>query len=117
MTAYRIYFLAGNGRISAHEDFEADTDVSAIRIARALCDACSDVCAGFELWQGQRRIPARQLPHNRASIAELSDAHQRVVIETEESICRSRWAIAQSQRLMDLLASIKASGSEGAQSA
>src|SRR5215472_7732856 len=38
------------------EDFEADDDAAATRIARVLYDACSDVCDCFELWQRTRRI-------------------------------------------------------------
>ena len=56
---YQIYLLA-DGRTQAREDFPADDDVAAIRIARALYDACSDVCEAFELWQGKREIRAAQ---------------------------------------------------------
>jgi hypothetical protein len=41
MTAYRMYFLI-TGHIHGRQDFEADDDVGAIRIARVLYDTCSD---------------------------------------------------------------------------
>ena len=40
MADYRIYLLAAD-RIRAREDFEADNDIDAIRIARVLRDVCS----------------------------------------------------------------------------
>jgi hypothetical protein len=46
-----------------------------------------------------------RVTHYRANLADLSDAHQVVVIKTEESIRRSRWLISQSQRLINLLES------------
>jgi hypothetical protein len=49
--------------------------------------------------------PRTPATHYRANLADLSDAHQAVVIKTEESIRRSRWLISQSQRLINLLES------------
>ena len=102
MTAYRIYFYI-NGEIHGRQDFEADGDVAAIRIARVLYDACSDLCDRFELWQGKRQIYARQPHHQRANLADLIEDHQRVTIEIEERVRQSRWMIARSQRLIETL--------------
>jgi len=33
-------------------DFEAEDDRAAMILAEVLCDACSDMCGFFELWQG-----------------------------------------------------------------
>jgi hypothetical protein len=109
MTAYRMYFLI-TGRIHGRQDFEADDDVAAIRIARVLYDTCSDVCESFELWQGKRQIRAQQAHHSRASLADLIEAHQRVTIETEEVISQSDWVIAQSRRLIETLDQMKSTG-------
>jgi hypothetical protein len=49
-------YFQNKGKIDGREDFEADDDVAAIRIARVLYDACSDVCDHFELWQGTHQI-------------------------------------------------------------
>jgi hypothetical protein len=108
MAFYRMYFLGGDGRIIGREDFEADDDVAAIRLGRALCDACSDICSGFELWQGLRKLRVRPPPHRRATAADLNEANQAQLIRTEESISGSQWRIAHSQRLLELLASTHA---------
>jgi len=109
MATYRMYFLA-SGRIEGREDFEADQDVAAIRIARVLYDACSDICQSFELWQGTRQINTQQPQHSRTSIADLIEAHQRVTIETEEVISQSDWMIARSRRLIATLEHFKSTG-------
>jgi hypothetical protein len=102
MSAYRMYFQT-RGQIHGREDFEADDDVAAIRIARVLYDTCSDVCNGFELWQGKRQLRARQPHHLKASLDDLIEAQQRVAVETEQHISESRWIIAQSRRLIEVL--------------
>jgi hypothetical protein len=97
-----MYFQT-KGQIHGREDFEADDDVAAIRIARVLYGTCSDVCNGFELWQGKRQLRARQPHHQKASLDDLIEAHQYVAIETEQRISESRWIIAQSRRLIEVL--------------
>jgi hypothetical protein len=99
---YRMYFRM-TGQIHGREDFEATDDVAAIRIARVLYFMCSDVCDGFDLWQGKRQLRARQPHHQKASLADLIEAHQQVAIETEEHLCESRWLIAESRRLIEEL--------------
>jgi hypothetical protein len=99
MSTYRMYFKF-SGTIYGREDFKADDDIAAIRIARVLYNTCSDLCDSFELWQGARHIRARQPPHQNACLADLIDAHQRVTLATEERISQSRWRIANSQRLI-----------------
>jgi hypothetical protein len=108
---YRMYFwYTGLSHIHGREDFKADDDVAAIRIARILHDTCSDVCDNFELWQGARRIAVPQALHQMASLDELIEAHQNVVIEKEEHISQSRFLIARSRRLIDELDRAKISG-------
>src|SRR5262249_21927719 len=105
-TTYRTYFLLDD-RIHGREDFQADDDVAAIRIARVLYDACSDVCEAFELWQGRREIRAAQQPHHvTARLADLIEAHQRVTIDREEAISQSKGMIARSRRLIATLGGI-----------
>jgi len=102
MSAYRMYFLIW-GQIQGREDFEAADDVAAIRIAGVLYDTCSDVCDGLDLWQGKRQLHARQPHHQKASLSDLIEAHQRVAIQKEEDISQSRWMIARSRRLIEAL--------------
>ena len=102
MSAYRMYFRT-TGQICGREDFEADDDVAAIRIARVLYDTCSDICDCFELWQGKRQIRAQQPHHQKANFADLIEKHQGVALESVERISQSRWMIAQSRRLIGTL--------------
>jgi hypothetical protein len=51
-----LYFLNAAQRIGARDEFEAENDETAIAIAGLLCDACSDLSSGFEIWQGARRV-------------------------------------------------------------
>ena len=86
MSTYRLYFRDGKRWICGRQDFEAVTKSAAIRIARELADACSDVCRSFELWSG------RQLVYETPDIGDvcrLNDRHQEIVIRTEEMI---RWS-------------------------
>jgi hypothetical protein len=57
-----MYFQI-NGKIRGRDDFEANDDIAAVRIARVLYDTFSDVCDAFELWQGKRLITAQQAHH------------------------------------------------------
>ena len=108
MAEYRMYFLVAD-RIGAREDFQADNDIDAIRIAQVLCDACSDSCNSFELWQEERKVDTAQRSQP-VSLAELTQAHQQLVPETEEVILKSEWAIAQSKRLIECIERLKPGG-------
>src|SRR5215470_15648396 len=98
MADYRMYFLVAE-RIRGREDFQADNDIDAIRIAQVLCDACSDSCDSFGLWQGKRKVDTAQ-GCQPLSLADLTQAHQQLVLETEEAILKSDWIIAQSKQLI-----------------
>jgi hypothetical protein len=102
MSAYRMHFQLA-GHIYGRENFEADDDVAAIRVAGVLYNACADVCDGFELWQGTRQIRVRQAPDERAGLADLVQNHQRIVMEVEERIAQSGWMIARSHRRIKTL--------------
>ena len=100
MTTYRLYFRDAGKQIVGRDDFDAENDARALVIARMLRDACSDSCTGFELWQNTRHV---DLPYNCAG-ANADDMHAKVemiVIERELAICASRWAIADSARLLE----------------
>jgi hypothetical protein len=103
VAAYRIYFYTA-GDIHGREDFVAEDDVAALRIGSVLYNAASDVSQSFDLWQGARRITAAPASHPRLRLADLAEAHQCAVIETEERIQRSKWLIASSRRLIESLA-------------
>ena len=109
MATYRMYFLT-KGQIHGRAEFEADNDMAAIRMARVLYYTCADSCESFELWDGMRPLRARQSLRQKASLADLIEAHQRVVIEKEEQISQSKWMIARSQRLIEALDLMKSTG-------
>ena len=95
MAPYRVYFLNGNGRIEAGHDFDAESDAVALVVADALCEACSDVCDRFELWQGVRRV--EKLPVRRDP-AVLRDAMEQV-LKTARAIGERGGVLAQSKTL------------------
>jgi len=101
VNSYRIYFF-GDRAISGRHEFEAGNDTTALPIAHALFDACSDSCQSFDLWRGERRgyVPRTYLE---LSFAELSAACQQEVIETEETLTQGLWSVAKSRRLLERL--------------
>jgi len=105
MASYRLYFKA-LGSIVGRQDFEAEDDAAAQRIAAVLFDACSDRSQNIELWQGERPL-SLNLPGRGAGLDSLCEAHQEITVNTEEIIVRSEWAIAASQRLLDQLKTAK----------
>ena len=105
MASYRLYFKA-LGSIVGRQDFEAEDDAAAQRIAAVLFDACSDRSQNIELWQGERLL-SLNLPGRGAGLDSLCEAHQEIAVNTEEIIVRSEWAIAASQRLLDQLKNAK----------
>ena len=102
MTTYRLYLRDDDWAIVGRDDFAAEDDRRAILIARALCAACADRCAGYGLWQGTRRVnasfPLRQpdLPPE-----QLPAKAQDIVLERELALLESRWTIADSVRLLE----------------
>jgi len=99
--SYRIFFRA-QGAIVGRDDFEAESDEIATTIAEALCDACSDGCDGFELWQGSRAVNARHASLVQVDGARLTAQTQEAVVQHEELLRDSQWAVAKSRRLLAL---------------
>jgi len=95
---YRLYFRGPTG-IIGRDDFGAGGDAEALAIAETLFDACSDLCTSFDLCQGGRRVPVRSNPSS-MSADHIRERAQAIVIEREEVIQLSRWAIAKSKRLL-----------------
>lgn len=99
---YRLYFWDPDGRIVGREDFGAPGDREAMAVAAVLCDACSDVCASFELWQGTRRLDTEA--RRRTSAEALDRVIQDEAARVEERLKDSRWLVAKSRRLLELTA-------------
>jgi len=56
MAGYRLYFLYEAQHIAAREEFEADSDESAITSAHERYNARPNFHSGFELWCGDRLV-------------------------------------------------------------
>jgi hypothetical protein len=56
IAGYRLYFLDASKHIVAREEFEADSDASAITIAHQRYRARTDLSSGVELWCGDRLV-------------------------------------------------------------
>jgi hypothetical protein len=102
MSIYRIYFIDSENRCKMAQWFQADDDESAWWLAQQLYDACSDVCASFELWHLTQRIGAG--PHavyRREKIEALQARRQDILIDIEETIMDSKLRISASRRLLE----------------
>lgn len=97
MSSYRLY-LQGRLGIIGRFDFYAENDVMALEIGSAICEACSDLCDRFEVWDHDRQV-VRQAP---LASRRLSDAAVEMrTVETEERLLASGWAVARSRRLLE----------------
>ena len=92
----------GVEEIIGRHDFEADGDPTAVQMAQALFDVCSDTCQSFDLWRSSKHISVPRLFRS-LSFAELSEVSQERVIQTEEQIAQSAWLVAKSRRLLEYL--------------
>jgi hypothetical protein len=106
MPVFRLFFRDA-GAIVGLDDFEASDEESARSIGNALYDSCSDRCTGYELWEGTALIVDHAEPAPRPKAGMLRDYHQSIVIEVEEAIQRSQWAVAGSKRLLQQLGAMK----------
>jgi hypothetical protein len=95
-------FFRAQGAIVGRDDFEAESDQAATVIAEALCDACFDSCDGFELWQGSRAVGARHASLIQIDAGRLTAQMQEPVVQHEELLRDSQWAIAKGRRLLAL---------------
>jgi hypothetical protein len=106
MPVFRV-FLRDAGVIVGLDDFQTSDEGAARSIADALYDSCSDRCSGYELWEGTALLADYAEPAPRPKLGALRDRHQCIVLEMEEAIQRSQWAIASSARLLQQLAAMK----------
>ncbi len=101
MALYRI-FLRGQAAILGREDFKAETDQAAIILAEVICDACSDICDFFELWQGGRHVTAGYAKLVQVDASMLNAEMQAAAALHEEQLRDSQWCVAESRRLLEL---------------
>jgi hypothetical protein len=103
MKWYRVYLYGGSGSIQGRDEYEAEDDRAAMAIAEMLCDACSDVCETFQLWDGARRVDLSfsRLPCPSVTPEQVGAIAQMPLIRREEAIRDSQWAVARSKRLIE----------------
>ncbi|HKW52622.1 MAG TPA: hypothetical protein VJO12_02950 [Stellaceae bacterium] len=103
MKWYRVYFYAEREVFQGRQEFMADDDRTAMVLAELLCDACSDLCETFELWDGARRVDMSfsRMPRPSVSAEQVAAATQTSLVRTEEALLNSNWALARSKRLIE----------------
>ena len=107
MDEYRVYLRDGMGFIRARQDFTAAGLTEAIEISSFLFDACSDECRSYELWSGTVLIGQNLTSSPPVRLELLNEARQNHVIELEETLHQSKWAITKSARLHQALESVR----------
>jgi len=101
MGLYRVYFRNQQKFVVGRDLFDTEDDARAMAIAWTLCDACSDVCTGFELWQGVRQVEMFSSPRSPdLNFDEIAAQVQNIVIERELVLRHTQWVIADSRRLL-----------------
>jgi hypothetical protein len=105
---YRLYFLSDH--VVGQFDFQADDDDRAVETAEIIFDACSDSCRSWQIWEGDVFLVSGPLRLHGAQLRTkgLTERRQEHIVECEEAILRSEWAIASSERLMAELDEFKA---------
>jgi len=112
MKVYRLYFLDSNRAVTGAHWLNAEDDETALWIAERLCQACSDVCSGFELRHLARRIDGIARP---VGMAEAETArHQEMLAQHMEIIRCSGLTISRSRKLLDSITQRKQPQGDGA---
>ena len=106
MNTYRVYFRHAAHIVGRH-DFTADDDQAAVTIGDILCDACSDRCDAFEVWNGDRCVVGRTSRSPRAADV-IVGRSQETIVKCEETIQQSEWIIARSKKLLERLDELRA---------
>jgi hypothetical protein len=108
--SYRLYLRGPSGEIVGRDDFEAEHDAVAIAMAELLWEACADLCDHFELWKRERLVGRSVGKALRPveSADEIGARMQESLIQREEAIRNSEWAVARSKRLLERLRHLNA---------
>ena len=114
MNTYRVYFRDAAHIVGRH-DFTADDDQAAVTIGDVLCDACSDSCDAFEVWNGDRCVVGRTSRSPRAADV-IMGRSQETIVKCEETIQQSEWIIARSKKLLERLDELRAADAPRARS-
>lgn len=103
MTDYRLDLLDEKGAIQEREVFAAPDDRAAVVVAELVFRACSDTCASYRLWQGDRRVLSIDGSRAHAVIAPTDRQPvdvQQITLKLEECLQRNHSLIARSETLI-----------------
>jgi len=106
MPSFRLYLRDGTHRIVGRSDFEADDELSALKISRRIAESCSDTCADHDLWRETRKIPPAAATLGEGE-TDLTDSERRVVLDTGIALRDSLWAVRKSKRLLSALEALE----------
>ena len=111
MRWYRIYLFSASGSLLGRDEFEAEEDRSAMAAAEQLWDACADIAASFELWDGVRRVDTEfsKMPCPTVSAEQVMSTAQVSLVSHEEAMRRSFRTLACSERLLQRIRELESS--------
>lgn len=104
---YAISLLDGEGHCVISQIITAHSQDDALQIAAVLFDACSDVCAGYEVWNVYGRIRQGAPKSEPPPLRTLREHAQATVIDLGIALRDSHTAIADSKRLIAKLEEAK----------
>lgn len=97
---YTLRLFNDVGRMLAALDMQAMSDDEAAVAAAMVFDACSDLCAQYEIWSGTERIATIGIPMRPLTTADVNTHMQEMVADREIALRDSRCSISQSRRLL-----------------
>ena len=104
MPWYRVYFLSRNGDIRNVDEFVVRDDDTALALADGLHEAVSDLYAGYELWQDNRRIYRCSDPASRPCLQHvITQGMQAELLRRLKILQSSGTAFGRSRRLVERL--------------
>ena len=104
MSWYRIYFLSSSGDIRNVDEFDADTDESAVTFADQIHEAVCDLYEGYEVWHLSRRVVRRTTREAERPLlcrTILTDRMQASLLRREEILQNSETAFSRSRMLLE----------------
>jgi hypothetical protein len=96
---YSVYFLVEGHELAGYRTFVALSDFDARQIAGTVFELCQDACQSVEVWRDGELL-FRLAESDLAQPFQLNVYTASAVLELEEALAESRWAIARSRRLL-----------------
>jgi hypothetical protein len=106
---YRMRLCDGSGE-ALWVYLQTENRADAMWAASALAEACADCFEEFDLWDGAQhlaRCETMSFPLLSDSAEEVSAASQQCLLDIEETLLRSKVAVARSRRLLAATAALR----------